>query len=334
MNKHAKYNENYSVPSNRSGNERFVPMAGDGRVAEAAALPGRRKAYPARRVDRWLRGCGAVAAVGAVLYGYFATSLGDRALAAMTQTFRIQQMVGIEMTAADLSALADKLEQGALSGRTQGIAQYGTVSQTGGGPAREVTPAEAGKLLGFPLPAPADAVPMWQYKPATTVTLKLNVDAVNRLIQLLGGTSLLPKAADGKSIAIDIPAGVYAPIASGSGAGIAHIAKFGAPRLTAEDGIDPDAIRKAVLELPVLPESVRLQLAAISDWRNTLPVPNVEGVTRTVSLNGSDAVLGLLDGERFVLWLEGGQLTMLRGDAAAFPSDDAIIALAKERIAP
>jgi hypothetical protein len=275
-----------------------------------------------------------VAAVGAVLYGYFATSIGDRALAAMTQTFRIQQMAGIDMTADDLNALADKLEQGALNGQTQGIAQFGTVSQTSGGPAREVTPAEAEKLLGFTLPAPAEAVPLWQYKPATTVTLKLNVDAVNRLIQLLGGTSMLPKAADGKSITIDIPAGVYAPIASGSGAGTAHIAKFGVPQLTAEDGIDPDAIRKAVLELPVLPESVRLQLAAISDWRNTLPVPNVEGVTKSVSLNGRDAVLGLLDGERFVLWLEGGQLTMLRGDAAAFPSDDAIIAFAKERIAP
>ncbi|WP_274648489.1 hypothetical protein [Paenibacillus humicola] len=307
------------------GQDPGVALAGSN--GRAASLRGSGSAGQTGRLVRRLRKWGAVAAAGAVLYGLLATSLGDRALAAMMQTFRIQHMVGIDLTGTDFSSLAQKLDQGGLNGQTLNLAQYGTISQTGGGPSRDVTPAEAAKLLGFPVPGTAAKL---QYKPETTVNLKLNVDAVNRMIKLLGGTALLPKEADGKTITVDIPAGAYGTLTSGKDQGQMQIAKFGTPELTVEDGLDANAIRKAVLELPVLPESIRTKLAAIADWRNTLPVPNVQGVTENISLDGRDAVLGRQDHKRFLVWLDGGQITMLSGDSAAFPTDDAIIAKAKE----
>ena len=302
------------------------------RGTAGGAKPGARPYGRARRFRKWA----AAAAACAALYGLLATSWGDRALASMMQTFRMQHMVGVDVSGIDFDGLAAKLEQGSPGGQTFDIAKYGSVSQTGGGPSREVTQAEAEKLLGFQVPAidaKAGSAMKLQYMPESTVTFKLHVDSVNRLIKLLGGTSLLPAAADGKAITIQLPAGVHGSLEA-AGQGRMQIAKFGAPKLTVEDGIDPEAIREAVLELPLLPEPVRAQLAAIDDWRSTLPVPNAAGVATNMTLEGRDAVLAQQNGERYLMWLDQGQITLLSGDRAAFPTDEAIAAKAKELINP
>ncbi|TLS52400.1 hypothetical protein FE782_10555 [Paenibacillus antri] len=281
-----------------------------------------------RRLRRWT--AGVAAAVMAV--GLFATPMGDRALAVMMQTFRIQHMVGVEISADDMATISSILESGSPEGdRSFSLAQYGTLSQSGGGEARTVTWDEAEQKMGGALLRLEDS-PSPEYQPATTLTLNLKVDAVNRLLTRLGGASTLPAEANGKAIRLHIPDGV-ASEGSLSGKPV-RLLQFGKPELAVEDGIDPAQVREAVLGLPVLPDSLRTKLAAIGDWQSTLPVPARDGVTSNLRLNGHDAIMTEDGGRRYLLWLDGERMGLLSGDMEQFPAEADFRQAAEELILP
>ncbi|WP_309119405.1 hypothetical protein [Paenibacillus sp.] len=280
------------------------------------------------RLRRWT--AGVAAAVMAI--GLFATPMGDRALAVMMQTFRIQHMVGVEVSADDMATISGILESGSPEGdRSFNLAQYGTLSQSGGGEARTVTWDEAERRMGGPLLRLEDS-PSAEYQPATALTLNLNVDAVNRLLTRLGGATTLPAEADGKAIRLHIPDGVAAA-GSLSGKPV-RLLQFGKPELTVEDGIDPAQVREAVLGLPVLPDSLRTKLAAIGDWQSTLPVPSRDGVTTNFRLGGHDAILTEDGGRRYLLWLDGDRMGLLSGDMEQFSTEAAFLRAAEGLLLP
>ncbi|MBB6732907.1 hypothetical protein [Cohnella zeiphila] len=284
---------------------------------------------PAKRRLRRLTAGVVAAAVG---IGLYTTPLGDRVLAAMQQTFRIQHMVGVGISADDMAAVSDLLEHGSPDGdRSFSLAQYGTLTQSGGGESVALTWDEAEKRMGGPLlqlenPTAPD------YQPATTLTFNLKVKAVNRLLTRLGGSSTLPAEADGKAIQLYVPAGISTEGAlSGKPA---RLLEFGKPELTVEDGIDAGAVREAVLGLPVLPDSLRAKLAAIGDWRSTLPVPAQDGVTTNLRLGGHDAVMTVDGSQRYLLWLDGDRISLLSVDTKDFPTDSAFQRAAEELVQP
>lgn len=284
---------------------------------------------PARRRLRRLT-VGVAAAAMAV--GLFTTPLGDRALASMMQTFRIQHVVGIGISADDMTAISGLLERGSPDGdRSFSLAQYGSLTQTGGGVARAVAWEDAEKLMGAPLlQLEHAAAPVFQ--PTTTLTFRLNVEAVNRLLTRLGSGTTLPAEADGKAIRLHIPDGI---VTEGALSGRpARLLQFGKPELMVEDGIDAAAVREAVLGLPVLPENLRTKLAAIGDWRSTLPVPARDGVTTTLRLNGHDAVMTVDGGKRLLFWLDGDRMGLLSVETKDFPAESAFRRAAEELIRP
>jgi hypothetical protein len=284
---------------------------------------------PSRRRLRRLT-TGVAAAVVAV--SLFATPLGDWALAAMQQTFRIQHMVGIGITADDMATISDVLDRGSPEGdRSFSLAQYGTINQSGGGESHTITWDEAKKRMG-PLLLQLENSADPSYQPATTLTLNLNVDAVNRLLTRLGSTTTLPAEADGKTIQLHIPDGITTE-GTWSGKPV-RLLQFGKPELTVEDGIDPTTIREAVLGLPVLPDSLRTKLAAIHDWQSTLPVPARDGVTTSLRLGGHDAVMTVNGKNRYLFWLNGERMGLLSGALKDFPAESAFLKAAEELILP
>lgn len=268
-----------------------------------------------RRLRRLTAGLAAVA----MTVGLLATPLGDRAMSAMLQSFRVQHVVGVGITADDMAKISGLLERGSPDGDQRfDLAQYGSLTQSGGGAERTVSWAEAEQRMGASLLRPDDAAaPV--YQPAVTLTFRLNVKAVNRLLVRLGSGTTLPAAADGQAIRLHIPGGVST---EGSlGGKPVRLLQFGKPELTVEGGIDAAAVREAVLGLPVLPDSLRTKLAAIGDWQRTLPVPARDGATVSLRLNGHDAVMTTGDSRRFVLWLSGDRMSLLSGDIADFPAE-------------
>lgn len=283
-----------------------------------------------RPVKRRLRRLTAGVAAAVLTIGLFTTPLGDRALAAMQQTFRIQHMVGVGISADDMATISGLLERGSPEGdRSFNLAQYGTLTQSGGGKAETISWGEAEQRLGAPLIQPGNSTDP-AYQPATTLTFNLNVNAVNRLLTRLGSTTTLPAEADGKVIRLHIPDGIATEGAL-SGKPV-RLLQFGKPELTVEDGIDVATVREAVLGLPVLPDSLRTKLAAIGDWRSTLPVPARDGVTTSLRLGGHDAVMTVDGKERYLLWLAGDRMVLLSGETKDFPAESNFQRAAEELI--
>jgi hypothetical protein len=309
------------------------PAAGDKDVLSAARTNGSDGAWRTERpARRMLRRLTAGVAAAAVVIGLFTTPLGDRALAVMQETFRIQHVVGVGMSADDMASISNLLDRGSPEGdRSFKLAQYGSLTQSGGGKVPLVTWEEAEQRMGsrvLKLEKPTTLT----FQPATTVTLNLSVKSVNRLLTRLGSTTTLPAEADGKAIRLHIPGGITT---EGTLSGqTVRLLQFGKPELTVEDGIDAATVREAVLGLPVLPDSLRTKLSAIGDWQNTLPVPARDGVTTSLRLGGHDAVMTMGDKYRHLLWLDGDRMSLLSGDAKDFPTESAFKQAAEELIRP
>ncbi|MBD2869133.1 hypothetical protein [Paenibacillus arenilitoris] len=283
-----------------------------------------------RPAARRLRRLTAGVAAAVVAIGLIATPLGDRALAAMQHTFRIQHIVGVGISADDMATISGLLDSGSPEGdRSFNLAQYGTLTQSGGGEARTVTWEEAEERMGGSLLKPGNpAEPSFQ--PATTLTFQLNVKAVNRLLTRLGSSTTLPVEADGNAIRLRIPSGVAAE-GTLSGKPV-RLLQFGTPELTVDGGIDPATVREAVLGLPVLPDNLRTKLAAIGDWQSTLPIPSRDGVTTSLRLGGHDAVMTVDESHRYLLWLNGDRLSLLSGATNDFPAESDFRRAAEELI--
>ncbi|SDC94185.1 hypothetical protein SAMN02799630_01798 [Paenibacillus sp. UNCCL117] len=285
-----------------------------------------------RPVRRKLRRLTSGLAAAVVTISLFTTPLGDRALAAMMQTFRIQHLVGVGMSADDMTSISQLLELGSPEGeRSFDLAQYGAITQSGGGESRAMTWDEAEKQTGSPLlRLEGSGSPV--YQPETTLTFHLNVSAVNRLLTRLGSATTLPAEADGQAIRLHVPDGVTAE-GSLSGKPV-RLLQYGKPELTVEEGIDAALVREAVLGLPVLPDSLRTKLAAIGDWRSTLPVPARDGMVSNLKLGGRDAIMTISGKNRFLFWLDGDRMGLLKGEVKDFPTEAAFRQAAEELIRP
>lgn len=285
-----------------------------------------------RPINRRLRRLTAGVAAAAVAIGLFTTPLGDRALAGLMQTFRIQHVVGVGISADDMVTISHLLEHGSPEGdQSFNLAQYGTMHQSGGGEAYTVTWTEAEHRMGAPLIKLENSIEP-KYEPAGTLTFKLNVAAVNRLLTRLGSATTLPAEADGQAIHLHIPDGI---VTEGTMSGKpARLLQYGKPVLTVDDDIDPVKVRDAVLGLPVLPDSLRTKLAAIGDWQSTLPVPTREGVSANLRFAGHDAILTEDNGRRLLFWVEGDRMGLLSAAKEDFPAASAFLQAAEELVRP
>lgn len=79
-------------------------------------------------------------------------------------------------------------------------------------------------------------------------------------------------------------------------------------------GVSADELREFMLSMPGIPEDTRVQLQAIGDWRNTLPVPAPPGSNlHKVSVNGAPGVAGQNGSTRVLMWVKNGQVYALAG---------------------
>lgn len=309
------------------------PVTGDKAAPSAASTNGADVAWRTERpAKRLLRRLTAGVAAAAVVIGLFTTPLGDRALALMQNTFRIQHVVGVGMSADDMASISDLLDRGSPEGdQSFKLAQYGSLTQSGGGKIPLVTWEEAEQRMGSQV-LKLEKPSILTFQPATTVTLTLSVKSVNRLLTRLGSDTTLPAEADGKAIRFHIPGGLTT-VGTLSGHTV-RLLQFGKPELTVEDGIDAATVREAVLGLPVLPDSLRTQLSAIGDWQSTLPVPARDGTATSLRLGGHDAVMTMGDKYRHLLWLDGDRMSLLSGGVKDFPTEAAFKQAAEELIRP
>lgn len=170
---------------------------------------------------------------------------------------------------------------------------------------------EAARATGLTVLTPA-GVPAYLEAPNIHATgkgelsLKFNLKKFNAYLAEKQIESVeLPSSLDGKTLVAHVPPGVIMEYGSEL-----LFAQGGLPTVEAPSGVDIDALRAELLKLPFFPPEVREQLAAMTDWKRTLPIPypSDDATPEKVVVSGREG-LYFLDkgGAEVLIWNDGSQ---------------------------
>ncbi|MBM7866103.1 DUF4367 domain-containing protein [Heliobacterium gestii] len=242
-----------------------------------------------------------------------------QATADFLSLFRVQQMQTIKVTPEQMDQMAESIRSRVGEVNLQ---QFGAVEVIEKPELLTLSLAEAQKQLPFTVKVPS-RLPKG-LRLAGTVTLftgglaefRLQAEPVNRLLESLGAEALLPADLSGKAFRVGIPAGVRLTCERTEGGQAVLLDQFASPEMTAPPGVNAAALRKSLLNLPILPSDLRNQLAAIEDWQNTMVVPYAEGRMEKVDLGGREALYAknMHTGKNSLFWVDEGILYRLEGD--------------------
>ena len=201
--------------------------------------------------------------------------------------------------------------------------------------ARQVESVDAARAaygdLAVPssLPTGFTATPDAYVSDAGTASYTLNVGEADALVQRLGLPIFsLPDATQYPTLTFtaEIPA---AAVLDYQNADSEHlfVGQMESPTLDIPQGIDLNALRDEVLQLPGLPADLVAQLRQVKDWQHTLIVPVPSGAsTDDVTMHGEPALL--IEGNNgegsAVLWQKDGVLYVVAGQV----DRDALLATA------
>ncbi len=288
--------------------EDLRPTPEDFRPAPSAApLPSRRGARVA---------IGVVAVL--VVLGISLAFAPVRSFAAQVlSVFRVQKIATISITAEDLERIAKGLEAGDPH---VSLDELGDVSFDGNPNFSEeptfTTLSAAQAEVDFPIRTPAgvEGTQTVLVQPGASVEFTLHVDKVNELLRYYGAEKLLPASLEGKPFTIKVPPTVivaygkdklgFEPdyessisdeepsnVTPDSASQDVFIVQTRGPEIVVPQGVDPLDIREVLINLPFLPEDLRRQLSGVSDWQNTLLVPDMYGSKEEITIAGNPAVV-------------------------------------------
>ncbi len=264
----------------------------------------------------------AAAVAGAALFAMFSFGPVRATAADMLKIFRVDKIQTIAINPSDLTELETIFRE---KGGKVDIRNFGTVESTGKVTATKATLDEAGKAVDFPLSMPREipegyTAPVYTVYKGMQINFNLNTEAINSSIKSLGGDKFLPRELDGKTFSLRVPDAVNAEYKSSDGGRELLLAQARSPEIRVPSGVDENTVRDALLSIPVLPDNLRKQLAAINDWQHTLPVPNINGSTTEVTVNGEEGVYIKANAgheQRQVnslVWHDNGVIRMICGD--------------------
>lgn len=275
-----------------------------GRRAEGVAV--RRRTWPV------------ASAAAALALGSLAFSPVRAAAASMLQIFRVQQVQVVQVSPADVASIQKALQSAGSIVDIRGLARVRVIQAT---PPATVSLAAARQEVGFPLAVPSALPPGYTLSqvrvqsPTRVDFSHLQVAAINRLLTSLGSRELLPAAVGGASIDLSIPSAAELHYSSASGNTI-RVGETLTPTLSVPAGVDVNAVRQVLLNLPFLPPSLRSQLQAVSDWQDTAVIPQVPGVSAPVMVGGAQGVFIQThdpEGDVALVWLSGGVVRVVEG---------------------
>ena len=220
------------------------------RATAESTRPATRPGVRRPRGRRALVGIGAVVAVALAF-----TPVGSTAVAQLADAFRADRVQPIELDLANLAAATD----------LEGLAELGTVTWDGDhtGPTEVADAAAALAIAGVePLAIPADGPTTTLAVAPTTATITLRATATNGV----------PAELDGAAMVMALPGAAATMVASDGGMPSLVAGRAGAVTVSAT-GAELADIREFLLGRDELPAALRAQLAAIEDWRHTLPLP-------------------------------------------------------------
>ncbi|MBB3111883.1 hypothetical protein FHS18_003951 [Paenibacillus phyllosphaerae] len=321
---HVQNREHRQATPETNMNERSEPVA-------SADAPQRRAP---RRKWSGRRRFGAVAAA-CVIFGVVAsTPLGDKALAAILDQFRMQDVTVVQEE--DLRSMYQVFTDD--QSLRESMNKYGEFTVERGKTEGEYTPAEAAKQLGYDLihkellPANAKVY----VSPSETMTFKLNVSEVNQTLKRLGATALLPESVDGKPITLTVPEQVQFNLNGADSNEWAYLSQLKVPFVKVDPSIDVEEAIEAVMNFPLLPDYLKENLKRSRILAGTIPMPVITGDAKSEKLTvGEHTVVveefnyGDNNTRYRATWIQDDQLISFEG-GERYMEKDAFLSKLKE----
>lgn len=226
-----------------------------------------------------------IVAVVAAAILLFATPVQNFVVQAMS-LFRVGEVKTIEIAMSDIEELMGNLKEmqssyeskelvipeGFTHGKMVEVISYEYSEPTELASAKDFTGFE------FNLPSEFDGqTPKMYGSNVTSVTFKLNVDEMNKMLELTGHPAVFPASANGVEMTLNIPA---AATAYYEGAVFMATQK---PVLDAPKEVKQD-LKEMIVSSPLLPANLAAQLAEIPVDSNDVYLPVLVGIGREVDL--------------------------------------------------
>ncbi|GLI08398.1 hypothetical protein YDYSG_44290 [Paenibacillus tyrfis] len=293
-----------------SDDSRPLPVLEPNRTTETT------KTYPFVRWIKRRRKRVAVSAAVLVLAAFLSTPIGNEALASILNKFRMQEMTVVQEN--DLTYL---LNSAFPEGQTkENINKLGAFTNTSGKIRGSFEANELSQMLGRSIVFPQDynAKQDKPYvSPSNTLTLKLNVDEVNRAMSRLGAKQMLPESVDGKPITLETGEKVHLNVKNGERS--YSLTQEPIPVVSVDPSIPVAEALQAVLQFPLLPENLKQNLQNV-DLLTTgnVPLPIITNQPTEKVKVGSTDVLIMTESTKNhnyynAMWVKQGQLFKLYG---------------------
>lgn len=237
--------------------------------------------------------------------------------AKLLNIFRLNKMQVITITPEDMMQIQNQFYNKGI--KNISLKDYGEIIKDGSQEGRQISPDELDKIeseLGYKIKLPADE--NFEIKHAYISKIEglefiLKVDKINELIKTFGGTHLFPRELDRKPIIINFGRAIDMNLQKkGSEIDTVTLNIIKTPEIVVPEGVDVDKVIDALVNLPFLPENIKRQIAGVTDWKETLPIPigtsdNTE--IKEITIRGNKGILIVeKSGPYFVAlgWSENG----------------------------
>jgi len=237
--------------------------------------------------------------------------------AKLLNIFRLNKMQVITITPDDMTQIQNQFYDRGI--KNISLKDYGEIIKDGSSEGRQISPDQLNKVkseLGYEIKLPADE--NFEIKHAYTSKIEglefiLKVDKINDLIKTFGGTHLFPKELDRKPIIINFGKTLGMDLQKKGSEKVQVVLDIvKTPEIVVPEGVNVDKVIDALANLPFLPENIKRQIASVTDWKETLPIPmpmenNTE--TKEITIRGNKGILIVeKSGPYFVTlgWTENG----------------------------
>ena len=237
----------------------------------------------------------AMASVAAVLTVAVLLSFGSVRAAAgrFLSVFRVSRFETVTLSPDDVARIEQVLREGVGSVDMGDLGRFEIETY---GPSGLVSLEQAKAAVDFVLRLPSVMPTGFELQGLSarrggTVSLTLDVGKANQILKGVGVAKMLPNDLNGETFTLRVPVVIdaqYGSLAVGTGA--IHVLQARSPELDVPGDAAATAVRDAVLSLPFLPESLKRQVASVDDWQHTFLVPDIQGSTQVVNVDGADGV--------------------------------------------
>ncbi|HHS48383.1 MAG TPA: DUF2275 domain-containing protein, partial [Desulfurella acetivorans] len=244
------------------------------------------------------------AIAAALIVAFIAASaffpLLKNAEAKLLNIFRLNKMQVITITLEDMTQIQNQFYNNDIKNIT--LKDYGEIIKFDSPEWRQISPDELDKVkseLGYEIKLPADEnfeIKRLYISKIEGLEFILKVDKINELIKAFGGTHLFPKELDRKPIIINFGKAIDMDLQrkGSSEKEMVFLEITKTPEIVVPEGVDIDKVIDALANLPFLPENIKRQIASVTDWKETLPIPMVmdkNTETKEITLRGNKGIL-------------------------------------------